>query len=443
MVHRTLWGAERNPPAESRNPHPRNFIRRPLDPITRLGGRPGSARGVDNGGDAVDMATVVRTHHALDDPQLVAAWRRLSATSPCASLFNSYEWCRSWEQAVGQGCRPWILRVADAATGQTLGLLPLCMDEAGPVRWLKQMGRDLAGGEHLDLLTAPRCHDICMVAILAELERQTVAADGLVIGELDPASSTLSQLGGWASRNGYPWLLREYRIVPFTDLPETFEEYLVGRSGSLRHEIQRRRRELAGYVDGRMDLVRSEKDVDQLLAGYFDLLGRRPTKDSATGQSPHTGAAAFIRAICADAAGHDWLRAFVLRAGGQISGVLIGFHWHDTAHFHCMVTNPESTLHQPGTLLVAASIEQAVHEGLRRYEFPGRDEEQHLEWTSQWTQEVTLVAAMRLPARLAVGAEHDTNGVAHLQPDRTARSEHPGDELIAARHSAPCLGPTL
>ena len=94
------------------------------------------------------MALRVTLHNSFERPELRAAWERLSAASPRASLFSTCEWCRAWADTVGHSADVAILLFEDQE-GNVVGLLPACLERRGPVRWLKFLGREGVSGDHL------------------------------------------------------------------------------------------------------------------------------------------------------------------------------------------------------------------------------------------------------------------------------------------------------
>jgi CelD/BcsL family acetyltransferase involved in cellulose biosynthesis len=115
--------------------------------------------------------------------------------------------------------------------------------------------------------------------------------------------------------------------------------------------------------------------------------------------------ARFLRSFCHTAAACGWLRCYCLRADDRIEGVLIAFHWRDTASFYQIGWDPEQSNTSPGVLLLAASIEQAIEERLHVYDFLQGDEDYKKRWTDQATEQITVLIGCRGRARIAVAAE--------------------------------------
>lgn len=351
-----------------------------------------------------DPSLSVRWHDTLDSPELSEAWDRLCRTDPSASLFTTPQWCRCWMETVGATARPAIPRVVDG-NGQTIGLLPLCVHRAGLARWLRFMGRERVSGDHLDLLALPGQAGRALSAILLDLTERTRDFDGILLGELQPTSQLRSEVIAWAKSHGYAWHEREHRLVPFLNLPDSFEDVLAVMSSNMRHQVRRRRRGLASMAEARTELIDSADRIDETLAHFFQLHELRWEKDGRPGNFRDPAIKAFLRRFCQTAAEQGWLRLHVLRVRGEPHAVLVAFHRGRTAYYYQMGWNPHSPVTSPGVVLLAESVEQAIREGLARYDFLRGDESYKFRWTTQYTQQTTLAIACHQTARMMITSE--------------------------------------
>ena len=346
----------------------------------------------------------IRRVSTFDAPGLEDAWARLSAVSPRASLFSTYEWCRCWAETVGRRAEVAILLFEDAG-GQVIGLLPACIERTGPARWLKFLGRERVSGDHLDLLCASDDHAACLDALVSYLD-ECGEHHGIVLGELEHDSLTLARLVEWADRQLYSFHQREPRVVPYVHLPATFEDYLASLSTNMRYHVRRRRRDLAREPAAGVELLR---DADVVLGALDDLYAlheQRWRRDGYPGVFQQPAKREFMQRFCAVACARGWVRCYVLIADGVRCGVLLAFHWRGTASYYQMGWAPDGPLASPGVLLLAESIEQAIREGLDTYDFLRGDEEYKRKWTSDAVAQRTLVVGQRIPARAAIAAEH-------------------------------------
>jgi CelD/BcsL family acetyltransferase involved in cellulose biosynthesis len=364
----------------------------------------------------------LRRYDSLEDPGLISAWSRLSETVPGASVFTTHAWCRCWLETVARDATPEVL-VARDDRGEAVGLAGLCIARHNGVRWLRFMGRERVSGDHLDLLVRPEHHAACLRAMLAQIETRADEFDGLLLGELAPTSPTLAGLIHWAEARGFAWIERERRRLPFIDLPSSFDGFLAGLSSNMRYHVRRRRRGLDRLGNARVELVRDGPAVDDVLSDFFVLHERRWQRDGLPGNFGDPAMQAFLRRYCRSAAEQGLLRLSSLTVDGRREGVLIALHYQGRASYYQMGWNPECPVDSPGVVILSQSIEQAIAEGLTRYDFLRGEEVYKLRWTNWAAEQTTAIVGWNMAARAAMAAEKLKNGVKTavtrcLGPDR-------------------------
>lgn len=348
------------------------------------------------------MALSVQQIGSFDTPGLREAWTRLSEAAPRVGVFSTFEWCRAWADVFGKGSEIAVSLIHDEQ-GVPRGLLPAYVDGAGPVRWLKLLGRERVSGDHLDLLCATEDHTACLDALWSHWERSP-AFDGLILGELHRDSPTLHGVRFGARQRGWPVQEREPQTVPYADLPATFDAYLDTLSTNMRYHVRRRRRALDKIPGAVVRVLKRAVEIDAALTDLFELHQRRWQRDGRPGNLHDTRKREFLRRFCRTAAERGWVRAIVIEREAVRQGVLLAFHWRGTASFYQMGWDPDTPIQSPGVVLLAESIEQAVREGLSRYDFLRGDEPYKRKWTTQAVEQVTLVVGCRARARAAIAA---------------------------------------
>jgi CelD/BcsL family acetyltransferase involved in cellulose biosynthesis len=293
--------------------------------------------------------------------------------------------------------------------GQTVGLLPTCIQRCGPARWLRFLGRDRVSGDHLDLLCAADDHHACLNALLQRWQTDRTF-DGILLGELHRDSPTLTRIRFWARQRGLPVQEREPQVVPYLDLPASFDDFLTTLSANMRYHVRRRRRGVVKTRGAAVRVLRAADEVDGALTDLFQLHQRRWERDRQRGNFHDPRKRDFLRRFCRLAAKLDRVRAVVLEVDGVRQGVLLAFHWRGTASFYQMGWDPDTRIDSPGVVLLAESIAQAIREGLTHYDFLRGDEEYKRRWTSQAVEQITLVVGCRAPARAAIAAAELKDG---------------------------------
>ncbi len=357
------------------------------------------------------MALMVEVVRSFAAPGLREAWTSLSSAAPGASVFSSYDWCRCWHEHIEPTAPPAILLFRDT-DGHVVGLLPTCVHRAQGARWLSFLGRRGVGGDHFDLLCVERARTTCLASLEQYLEHGDV--DGVLLGELHADSALRAALETWARRRGLAVQEREQRVLPFALLPTRFDEFLAARSANMRYHVRRRRREMQRLPGAALRLRRSEDEVQASLEELFRLHAARWAVRRAPGVLGSPQKQEFLRAYCRAAGRRDEVRLYELCIETRIHAVLLAMHCSGVAYFYQMGWDPQCPLHSPGVLVMAASIEQAIAEGMSRYDFLRGDEEYKARWTGEYVQASTIAIALRAPARAALAAERLKNGVKRL-----------------------------
>jgi len=271
------------------------------------------------------------------------------------------------------------------------------------------MGRERVSGDHLDFIARREDHGACVRAVLDQLDERPGEYDGLILGELHPTSPTLNAFMEWAEQRDHLWYEREHRQVPFVDLPDSFDEFLGGLSANMRYHIRRRRRGLLRERSARLEMVEDGPRVTERLGAFLELHRRRWEQEGLSGHFGDAEMRQFILRFCKRAADAGLLRLHVLLLEGAPQAVLIAFHEKQTASYYQIGWNPNCPVASPGVLLMAHSIEQAILEGLARYDFLRGDERYKLRWTQWAAEQTTLVIGCGLSARAVLAADQIKN----------------------------------
>jgi len=298
-----------------------------------------------------------------------------------ASPFVRPGWVLPWLHAWGAGRR--LVLLSAYRSGVPVGLLPLLVRGrvlASPTNWHTPAYAVAAEDDQVAraLLTA---------AVGANRRR-------LQLGFVDDALS--EEVAELATADGQPVLSRLLESGPYVDLKTTFAEYESTLSSRMRSELRRRRRRLEEL--GPVSVEFHEHADAGLLEEFLrvEAAGWKGAEGTAIAAEPPTRA--FYLDVARWAADRGWLRLVLLRTGGRaIAGDFAvqadGVHYLLKTGF-----DPEYKGFGPGKLLRHAVIERAFADGLRSYEFLGRDDAWKLEWTTTVRRQLMVQAFARTPA---------------------------------------------
>jgi len=223
--------------------------------------------------------------------RLTPAWRGLLARASAPSPSKTPTWLLAWWRQFGglDGRRLCTIVVHDTATGELVGLIPLCLRTVRvrrvvPIRRLEL----LATGERL---ADEICSDYTGAIVAAGREAEVARAvgallvsgrlrgfDHLVMERMAGEDPFVPQLAGALEQLGLPATLAEDGGCPYVPLPASFEAYRQKLDRDARYVVTRSLRELekwAGKPGFTRVVARTPAELAQGRAILHSLHGER------------------------------------------------------------------------------------------------------------------------------------------------------------------------
>ncbi len=325
-----------------------------------------------------------------------AAWNRLSGDVP----FRSYEWASCWWRhyapAHGElfvlavqddrqklvGLAPWY-RSRSAGWGQTLQLLgsgEVCSDYLSLIcREQDARGVSAALAEYLTGKARRRWHVLDMPAI-------------------DAADAALGHLREQLALRGHAVDCRNEARCWRLALPATWSEFLAGYSKSRRDRI---RYLLRRHVEsGKVKLLRAVdgESLERAFGIFVELHQKRRAMLGQPGCFASARFEAFHREVARQFLDSGRLRLVWLEFEGRPLAVEYGFVGAGTVYYYQGGFEPELADFCPGTLMQAVSLQAAIAEGHRQFDFLRGDEPYKLQWNAQSVPLASLRIAGGSPA---------------------------------------------
>jgi CelD/BcsL family acetyltransferase involved in cellulose biosynthesis len=299
------------------------------------------------------------SHSLADIP--VAGWEELHARGPRASPFLSPRFLLPWHRALGRGCDVRVARWGSDG-GPDEGLLFLC--RCGEGGWIFLGGEQVA--DYLDALVAPGRAE----AFWREfLERGLPALGGgpLRLPGLVEGTPALSLLPSICRETGLSCSVEEMDKAPFVSLPGSFEEYLEQLGTKERHELRRKMRRAAELLPGlAFRMTRTPDELANDLPSFVGLLRKsHPAKESFMDESMAT----FFREVAEGFLASGRLRLEFLSSQGVDVASVFQFRTDGGLLLYNSGYDPKLRAANPGLVLLARSIGQAIDEGFREYDF--------------------------------------------------------------------------
>jgi CelD/BcsL family acetyltransferase involved in cellulose biosynthesis len=154
-------------------------------------------------------------------------------------------------------------------------------------------------------------------------------------------------------------------VAPLLELPDTYDAYLEGLPGKLRHEIRRKERRLrealpdAHLVEATPDTL--ARDLDR----FVDL---HRSSTGAKGKFMVPGVELFFRRLAEALLPDRTFRLVFLEAGEDKVAGAVGFRWHDRFFLYNSAFDHHRASLSPGMVLVAEMIRGAIEEGCRTFD---------------------------------------------------------------------------
>ena len=298
-------------------------------------------------------------HHLADVP--VAGWEELLGRGARASPFLSPRFLLPWHRALGRGCDVRVARWGPDG-GPDEGLLFLC--RCGEGGWIFLGGDQVA--DYLDALVAPGNAE----AFWREfLERGLPALGGgpLRLPGLVEGTPTLSLLPAICRETGLSCSVEEMDRAPFVSLPGSFEEYLERLGTKERHELRRKMRRAGELLPGlAIRVTRTPDELAKDLPAFVGLLRKsHPTKEAFMDETMET----FFREVAEGFLASGRLRLAFLSTQGVDVASVFQFRTDGALLLYNSGYDPSLRSANPGLVLIARSIGQAVDEGCSEYDF--------------------------------------------------------------------------
>jgi len=298
-------------------------------------------------------------------PEWEALWRRVPGAGP----FASPAWLLPWWRHFGTGA-PRVAIQRDG--GRLAGVLPLYrLDEPG-VRKLLPIGAGTT--DYLDALLAPGV----AVGPLLQAALDHARVDGVDVCDLIevPPGSALRGIAplGW----GVHWA--EGQPCPVLSLPGAVAELAGVIPGNTLRKL-RMNRNRAARAGGFTVETAEAATLHELLSELVRLHQARWTAQGEPGALAGTAVLAFHRDAAVGLLRDGVLRLQVLRIGGAVAAACYALlDERERILFYLSGFDAAYSFVSPGSLLLAAMIEQAVGEGRREANFLRGREDYKYAW---------------------------------------------------------------
>lgn len=366
------------------------------------------------------MKVTVEEASAAELPALRPAWDALFSASRAAP-FLSWEWTHAFAAALAGPRRPRILVAREGGT--TVGILPLAVEETRPfglpipVRRVAFLAERPGGADYLDVLApAGREHEVG-----ARLFEHLATEGGFDVLDLDGLAADSPSLPLLVHRFAPAWAFRlePRHVCPTVALPPDFSRLVKAtRRGE---NFRRRLRQLREGPGFERRVIADPGRAPAALDRFFALHDARWSGEGGSDAMGRPAVRAFHRELVPRLAEAGRLRFEELWSEGGLRASIYGIAVGERYHFYQSGYDPAWASRSVGLVALGLSLEAAIADGFRVYDFLRGTETYKFDWANGARHTVAVrIAARGLPAALSRSRE---------EAERTARA--------AARHLLP------
>jgi CelD/BcsL family acetyltransferase involved in cellulose biosynthesis len=294
----------------------------------------------------------------LEDPSVFNShdWTSLVETDPEATFFHTPGFLRLyWEVLGGQRLQIAMVRKGE----QPVAVAPLALND-DVLSWV--------GGFDVTDYMGPvgpveetRWSAGELMAALAE-RSDWKKAD---LAGMQLRGRWLGALAEAAEEAGLPAAVEPVDVAPYTRLPGSYEDYLKGLSGKLRHEIRRKDRRLR---EAHPDLKLVDSGPETMAEDLDRFVELHRSSQGEKGRFMGPGMELFFRHLAAAFLEEGTFRLAFLESSGVKLAAAVGFRWRDRFLLYNSAYDHAHGHVAPGMVLIAELIRSAIEEGRRGFD---------------------------------------------------------------------------
>lgn len=292
-----------------------------------------------------------------------------------ASVFQSYEWQRTWWRHFGEPNPAAALHLVVLDDGErTVGIAPFYVERIralGVVSYKRLAFLGTGPSDYLDVLFERGREEECAQAVAVHLAHHPDLFDVIDLQDCTDRLPNHQLLYDALQRQGFrgKHFISEY--CPRTLLKDTWEETLASFKIDNRREIRRRQRNLHKNFTVRYEVVTRPEDALRGIEEFIVLHQAKWRNDGHSGVFADSGIARFHREVAQLFAQRGWLYLAFMSANGERAATLYCFMFRDDLAVYLTGNANRSDVfkYSPGRVLTAFCMEEAVKLGKKVCDF--------------------------------------------------------------------------
>ena len=345
----------------------------------------------------------IRVIGGLDEfSRLAAQWTELLQVSESRGIFLTWEWLYEWTQQYLGHNRLLILVVVDE-TDKIRGIAPLYVRSIRSVpgmgyRELAFLGTEDVCSSHLDLIASPadkRAIWHCLYRFL--FHEGAREWDVLTLEEIPAESTTIGIVLHVFQQEGKTVEIVKATGCPVMSLPRSVADFRKRLSAGRRYTLQRKHKALERLGSVSYRHIEKGPEFGPAFDAFVRLHEKRWMHNGAGGGAFQRGNfLAFHRRIVKRFEPLGWLSMTLVTLDDRPVAGIYGFVYGNTYYFYLPGFDPIGAPRaSPGMLALNRRIEQAIEEGLDRFDLLQGDAPYKTAWAGNIRRSLTLRAYNR------------------------------------------------
>jgi CelD/BcsL family acetyltransferase involved in cellulose biosynthesis len=321
-------------------------------------------------------------------------WNRLAGIIP----FRRFEWLEPWWRHYSRdGWRLAVLVVEDA--GRSIGIAPWYIARSGKEgRVLRSLGSGEVCSEYQTVLTQPG-READVATALADWLDTTGAEqwDLLHLPAAEADDPAVTALTDEFVRRGHATHVRPAMSCWRAELAPDWEEFLGHLSSSRRARVRQLTRK---YFDSGRVVTHAPRNPVELDRGFRLMVDLHQRRRQSLGQAGCFVSSAFLRfheEVCRRFFALGMLRLLSTELDNRPVAAEYALIGGQTVYYYQTGLEPEARQDDPGWLGMIGSVQRAINEGYRSFDFLRGDEA----YKSSWGAQPQMTAETRIVARHA------------------------------------------
>lgn len=290
-------------------------------------------------------------------------WNRLLSGSETNTVFQTYEWFRSWWDVFGKENRLFLMSVL-GPNGDLMGIAPLMVSKERTLRFASDEKAD-----YCDIICEGRQKPEVARIIMRELVSQKPVWESACLKNIPEGSSTCGLLSGICAENGLRVISNQ---IPCPTL------VIAGREEAgniLRKKTLRRR---YNYLDknGKLDFrnIIDEGEALRCLDIFFDQHMRRRKEAGDESLFADARNREFYRKLAMGLLRKGWLLFSVLEFNGKPIAFHFGFDYGSRVIWYKPSFDVDYSRNSPGQVMLMHLIRYSIENGRAEFDFTLGDE---------------------------------------------------------------------